>query len=284
MMKPEWAYLDLLKKALSFSLWPEPDVPLDVLDSFGTYSPTRQEQIRSALDLLLPQLPTGFVLGLHRPELSFTDTANGSHWPVLADTMVGRKRLDSLQSLVESVFARRIPGSLLEAGVWRGGCSILMKAMVELYGEDRAVYLLDSFAGLPKPELPELQGEMVFSEIDYLAVSEGFVRARFEAYGITTNGIHFVSGWFKDTVPALARKIGPIAILRLDGDMYESTKVCLDHLYDKVSPGGFIIIDDYMLFYCRKAVDEFRAARGIDDPLSWPDTTSVFWQKGYGSS
>ena len=126
------------------------------------------------------------------------------------------------------------------------------------------VYACDSFEGLPKPDTknyPADDGDGHY-QIDNLKVSEEVVRANFHKYGVL-DGVVFVKGWFKDTMPELKKQIQRIAILRLDGDMYESTVNVLDNLYDLVVCGGFIIIDDYCLKNCKTAIDEFIQDKGI---------------------
>jgi hypothetical protein len=92
--------------------------------------------------------------------------------------------------------------------------------------------------------------------------------------------VKFLKGWFKDTLPLAP--IERLALMRLDGDYYESTWDALNNLYDKLSIGGFVIIDDYgedSWTYCRKAVDDFRRERGIADPLVRVDKPCSFWRK-----
>jgi hypothetical protein len=93
--------------------------------------------------------------------------------------------------------------------------------------------------------------------------------------------IHFHQGWFQDTIPQLGKEPSQIAVLRLDGDWYDSTKICLDHLFDRVPSGGVIILDDYFAWEgCKKATDEFRDARGITEDLIRVDVDCAYWVKG----
>ena len=104
------------------------------------------------------------------------------------------------------------------------------------------------------------------------------VKANFDRFDLLDARVEFLPGWFKDTLPDAG--IGQIALLRADGDLYESTIQILDNLYDKVAPGGFVIIDDYKSWPpCKKAVDEFRARHGIDAPIHDVDWTGVYWIK-----
>ena len=103
------------------------------------------------------------------------------------------------------------------------------------------------------------------------------VQANFERYDLMDDQVRFLKGWFRDTLHLAP--IERLAVLRLDGDMYESTMDALTALYGKVSPGGFVIVDDYFLPNCRQAIGDFRAARGIDEPIQEIDGNGVFWEK-----
>lgn len=202
----------------------------------------------------------------------------GGDWPDTAETMIGHLRLDNIEECARAVFSDHVPGDFLEAGVWRGGACIFMRALLDLEEGNRTVWVADSFEGLPPPnaeQYPIDTGDGHHT-VAVLRVGLDEVRANFERYGFLDDRVRFLKGWFKDTLP------GPVvrlALLRLDGDMYESTIQTLEALYDHVSPGGFIIVDDYSLTGARKATDDFRAARGISVPLTYIDWTGVFWRK-----
>jgi O-methyltransferase len=207
---------------------------------------------------------------------------DGKDWPTEAETMIGLNRLDNLQYCICDVLEKSVPGDLVETGVWRGGASILMRAVLEAYGDRRRqIWLADSFQGLPEPDgqqYPADAGDQHHSLSSYLAVSVEKVKANFARYALLDSRVHFLEGWFKDTLPSAP--VDRIAVLRLDADMYESTIEALLYLYDKVSPGGFVIVDDYgALPNCRRAVDDFRTSRGICEPLITIDWTGVYWRK-----
>lgn len=208
--------------------------------------------------------------------------AVGVDWPVDAETMVGVARLDNLAWCIGRVLADGVPGDLIETGVWRGGATILMRAALKAMGDtDRQVWVADSFAGLPKPDgerYPADAGDEHWTKTE-LAVPVEAVQANFARYGLLDERVRFLVGWFADTLPAAP--IEALAVLRLDGDMYGSTIEALDVLYPKLSPGGFCIVDDYgAVPGCRSAVDDYRAAHGIDAPITWVDWTGVWWRKG----
>ncbi|HEY3908641.1 MAG TPA: TylF/MycF family methyltransferase [Stellaceae bacterium] len=205
--------------------------------------------------------------------------AVGRDWPSQAHTMIGLARLRNLRALCERALAEGTPGDFIETGVWRGGACILMRGILQVYGDAaRRVFVADSFCGLPPPNPSEYAADEDDPHHTYaqLAVSRQQVEDNFRRYGLLDDRVVFLEGWFKDTLPAAP--IERLAVLRLDGDMYESTIQALDALYHKVSPGGFVIIDDYLLTPCAKAVDHFRAARGVTAPLNNIDDAAVWWQ------
>ena len=206
----------------------------------------------------------------------------GLDWPAEAETMIGMQRLTSLQHCVETVLAEDIPGDLIECGVWRGGACILMRAVLAAYGDEtRSVWLADSFQGVPRSDPENYQADKgIRAEFaaGILGVSEAEVRANFERYGLLDNQVRFLPGWFKDTLDDAP--IDRIAVLRLDGDLYESTIQALDALYPRLSPGGFCIIDDYQAVNaCEQAVTDYRAKHGISAEIVDIDGTGVLWRK-----
>lgn len=251
------AYLELLKKSLC--------------DLLGYHTLSAELQ------------PDGSVAAAILPDSMRERRETGGDWPLNGTTMVGMRRLDHLQRCVEAVVSDEVEGDLIETGVWRGGASILMRATLRVLGaEQREVWVADSFEGLPESrpeEFPADAGDRHHS-YDFLAVSEAEVRAAFERYELLDHRVRFLKGWFSDTLPPL-KGASRWSLLRLDGDMYESTMVSLESLYPDLSPGGYVVIDDYgALAQCRQAVEDFRLANGIDDPLERIDWTGVAWRKG----
>ena len=205
----------------------------------------------------------------------------GLDWPHQAFTMIGRARLRSLRQCCEQVLHEQIPGDLVETGIWRGGACIMMTAVLAAYEcTDRTVWGFDSFQGLPPPneqQFPADRGDELY-RFPQLAVSLEEVTENFRRVGLLSDQVKLVKGWFKDTVPDAP--IEQIAILRLDGDLYESTIQVLEALYSKLSPGGFCIIDDYgAMNSCKAAVDDFRRDREIVEPLVDIDGKGVLWRK-----
>ncbi|MCG7609079.1 macrocin O-methyltransferase [Mycolicibacterium sp. (ex Dasyatis americana)] len=206
----------------------------------------------------------------------------GIDWPAEAETMIGMQRLTSLQHCVETVLAEDIPGDLIECGVWRGGACILMRAVLAAYGDEtRSVWVADSFEGLPPADPANYKadkGLKTQSLAGILGVPETEVRANFQRYGLLDDQVRFLPGWFKDTLHDAP--IERIAVLRIDGDLYESTIQALEALYPRLSPGGFCIIDDYHdLKPCREAVTDYRTEHQISAEIVDIDGTAVLWRK-----
>jgi O-methyltransferase len=258
-------YLDLLKRCLTRSIFPAYSHPL--------YEPPPEVQEWLAV--------MGYDVVMHE---QFDPIAReyGMDWPVDAETMVGMKRLDSLQECVVDVLEQDVPGDLIETGVWRGGSSILMRAVLAAYGDrTRRVWVADSFQGLPVVDRGrgrQLPGDTL-SEYANLAVSLETVQSNFARYGLLDDQVRFLRGWFSDTLPKAP--LGKLAVARLDGDLYESTMDALSVLYPKLSVGGYLIVDDLSIKQCRDAVDDYRQARGINELIVTVDWTGGYWKKAW---
>lgn len=205
----------------------------------------------------------------------------GRDLPSTAHTMIGLKRLDNLQFCVEDVLANNIPGDLIETGVWRGGATIFMRAILKAHGvEDRVVWVADSFEGVPPPNnenYPSDAGDRLYTH-KALKVSMEQVKENFERYGLRDKHVRFLQGWFRETLPN--SPIERLAVMRLDGDLYESTMDALVHLYPKLSPGGYVIVDDYgAIANCRQAVEDYRVLHGIKEEIVWVDWTAIYWRR-----
>lgn len=205
----------------------------------------------------------------------------GWDWPSKAFTMVGVRRLANFRKLVETVILEGIPGDIVETGVWRGGACILARAVLRAYGvTDRKVVACDSFEGLPPPNEAEYPADEGSNLHDYsqLAVSLERVKDHFDRFGLLDDQVVFVKGWFRDTMKDVPSE--RIAVLRLDGDMYESTIDPLEHLFDRVPQGGFVIVDDYLIVpACKQAVHDFLDARGLSPEIIQIDSIGAYFRK-----
>lgn len=201
--------------------------------------------------------------------------------PTVAHTMVGLDRLNNLRRLTQLVLDENIPGDFIETGVWRGGCCILMRGILAVNKIcDRKIYLADSFAGVPppRPDVYPADRDLRLDLSTELAVPCETVKENFRRYGLLDDQVMFVEGLFSKTLPEL--NAGPFALERLDGDLYESTYIALQCLYPKLSPGGFLIVDDYgVIKACRQAVDDYRTEHDIDAPIEWIDRTGIWWRR-----
>lgn len=283
-------YLDLLKSSLLNTIYLENDVRMlyvcgtlllgknieaVALRNIGKYRPDLVVRIRKGRQEGRP-----WAVMMEKDKAGNDRKLNLRNVAEFAHTMVGRKRLDNITDCLDRIREDRIPGDLIETGVWRGGACILMRAYLEIWEmPGRIVWAADSFEGLPVPSLPEDAGwDLSIDKEPILAITLEEVQENFRRYGLLDDRVRFLKGWFKDTLPQAP--VGPLALLRLDGDLYESTRDAIEALYDKVSPGGFIVVDDYGDFEpCRKAIDEFRQKRGITEPLVAVDWSCSYWRK-----
>jgi O-methyltransferase len=218
-----------------------------------------------------------------RPGADGATRAVGRDWPPHAETMVGLARLANVRDLTVAALADGVPGDLVETGVWRGGTAIYLRAILAALGDaGRTVWACDSFEGLPEADAERYPVDVPLRLHEHreLAVGVHRVMANFARYGLLDDQVRFVPGWFRDTLPKLAADLDAIAVLRLDGDMYESTIDALTHLEPLVAPGGFVIVDDYNgIEACRRAVSDHRERHGITAPLHEVDWTAVWWRK-----
>ena len=273
-MQPADRYLDLLAKSVLDELYAENEFRLIYLrrclqeiESFDN---------RVYLDTRAHPQWGRFAEGRHTGRFLDDDLEN-SGFP---HTMIGRVRLEHLRWCLDRVVRGEVPGDLMECGVWRGGAALFMRGFLAANGiAGRTVWLADSFAGLPPPSLPQDEGEDMSAAVyPMLAVPLETVRETFARYGLLDAQVRFLPGWFRDTLPG--SPVGSLALLRIDADLYESTRDVLANLYDRVSPGGFVIVDDYhCMETCRRAVDDFRADRQLSEPLQRIDWTAVYWRK-----
>jgi hypothetical protein len=260
-------YLDLLKKCLVNSIYEDTPAPV-------------------------------FIDGKFTSQYSRERRSAGRDWPSKAHTMIGLHRLNNLHSLARKVLEEGIEGDFLEAGVWRGGATIFMRGLLKAYAvKDRLVWVADSFCGFPpadkissrsytSAELRTVITSIETGDPEWKAALETLragttledVKTNFERYGLLDEQVCFLAGFFSDTLPSAPIK--KLAILRADGDLYDSTYQILDNLYPRVSPGGYLIIDDYhTLTECRQAVHDYLSATRRNVQLKEIDADAVFWQK-----
>jgi len=210
---------------------------------------------------------------------------DGSAWPPgsQALSMAGQRRLDHIVALIATVVSERVPGHFIETGVWRGGMSFLAAKTLDVLGtKARRVYLCDSFSGIPdqtaygKNRKHAAQaGHEQDGRAHKLEIlndnSETRVRRDAALFEISPERVRFVPGYFNESLPALMAREpdATFAVIRLDGDTYWSTYEALETLYPHLSPGGFVVIDDYTDWAgCRVAVDTYRTYHKISSPIA----------------
>lgn len=204
-------------------------------------------------------------------------------------SLVGIGGLEASFEETQRLNREKISGDFVELGVARGGAAALLSlgAFDKEAPEKRRVYLFDSYEGLPEPGANDtLEDNTTGDHVrplpkgSCLGTLEDVHNTLFGAFDLPKDRISFIKGWFENTVPVEAPKLGKIALLRIDGDWYESTKVCLDHLYDRVSPGGSVVIDDYLSCVgCKRAVDEFVINRNLQIELKGDGRGGCFFVK-----
>jgi hypothetical protein len=260
-------YIDLVKRCV-LNL-PYVDVELNPIQPYGRVRSVVLKLFRAA----------GIQLAHHRHG-DYARRIDGIDFSDVAHTMLSMKRLDNVQFCIETVLREHIPGDVIETGVMRGGTTILMRAILKAHDvSDRIVWAADSFEGLPAPNVekyPEDAGA-AWHLRPLTDVGLDAIRRNFDRYGLLDDQVRFLKGWFRDTLATAP--VERLAVLRLDGDLYESTMDALEPLYPRVSTGGFVIVDDYNLPACRRAIDDFRLAKGVHDPIMPIDGAGSYWRK-----
>jgi O-methyltransferase len=205
-------------------------------------------------------------------------------------TMTTAVRCRTLWDLCNKVTADGRDGAFVECGVWRGGSAAIMGLAAQHSGVPRKLHLFDSFEGLPEPTGVDGASAASYSggrtsgnlkPIDQCVANrsevEGFLH---DTVGLDRENTIFHQGWFQNTVPADAPRLGPIAVLRLDGDWYDSTRICLEHLFPFLVSGGILILDDYFAWEgCAKATNEYRTRHNIETPITRIDVDCAYWIK-----
>ncbi len=283
-------YINLLKSSLLNELYIENEakIVLAVHSIIGNLKlePSSflgvKERESALINLLKDNKSSGNTLKLNSklPDGTFLAVPEARNLTELSHTMIGRKRLDNIQFAIETIIHEDIPGDLIETGIWRGGACIFMKGCLLAFGDNtRTIWAADSFQGVPEPTWEQDAGfDISENVLPILTVSIEEVKELFGRYQLLDDRVKFIEGWFRDTLPNAP--IEKLSLLRLDGDLYESTMDALIPLYDKVVKGGFIIVDDYHSCPpCKKAITDFMAQNNIQIPLITVDGHAVYWRK-----
>jgi O-methyltransferase len=271
--EPADLYLELLKKSLCGCM--HEHVLYPVAPAAGGVKNRVFEPIRRVL------ASRGFVLARKmeiRPE---TFSESPPPYNPVADTLIGPQGLQNIRDCVEDVLDRGIPGDLIEAGAWRGGATVFMRALLQVRGDTaRTVWVADSFQGMPTPGALGHEADIdeeYWAELTWLDIPLDQVKRTFERYGLLDERVQFLTGWFGETLPSAP--IEKLALIRLDADMYGSTMDALTALYPRLSVGGYVIVDDYWLPKCRAAVDDYRREHEITDEIKLVDRAIAYWRR-----
>lgn len=191
-------------------------------------------------------------------------------------------RCNHLWDVLETIHKDKVLGDLVETGVYKGGTSLIMAQANKFFKMGKTLWCCDSFEGCPDPKETKLGAhkEELHGKGDF-SCPQDTVETNLRKFDLLDNNVKFVKGWFEDTMPSLP--VNQIALLRFDGDLYSSTLDVLNNLYDKVSKGGFVIIDDYCLVACKDAVTEFLEERNLtitlNPPIGTTDSCGSWWRK-----
>lgn len=199
-----------------------------------------------------------------------------------SQTLVSQERFSTIENFFKHAKKEDLKGDVVECGTWKGGTFAYM-CHICLTADLGTCWGLDSFEGLPDPSDEDGQKAKVrMKRPNKLEASISDVNKSLSLIGIDPENelIKIVKGFFESSVPETKKKIKKISLLRLDGDWYDSTKICLENFYDLVVDGGMIVIDDYGHWEgCKKAVDEFRQKKEITTKLQKTDYTEYTWIK-----
>ena len=236
--------------------------------------------LKRSLCGMVDEDPSAEVSWRPASQYDYTEREMGRDWPQTAVTMIGLKRLNNIEYCINNILVDGIKGDFIETGVWRGGACIFMRGMLRALGIiDRTVWLADSFQGFP-PEgylhRRDDRGLASQPEQKLLSVSLDEVIHNFERYRLMDMQVQFLQGWFAETLPG---PVEQLSLLRLDGDLYQSTMDALNALYPLLSLGGYCIIDDWNIKNCTDAVNEYLGAHRLNPKIRQIDGHSVFWRK-----
>ncbi|HEX5095527.1 MAG TPA: TylF/MycF/NovP-related O-methyltransferase, partial [Acidimicrobiia bacterium] len=256
-------YLALLKRTLLDEVYIENEVRLQYLaDCITKNRPVDETQLRDPVRYLKQQ-----TAGLEsvRATGALGDAA-GTGASFLPYTDMGRARLDHLEHALDVIRREDISGDLVDCSTGRGGGGIFMRGYLDAYQvPDRLVWVVDRFR-------VHARGA---GSLD-LGTDLNQVRDAFARFDVFDDRVRFVQGDYGETLKGTAT--GAIALLRIGADSDDAGAI-LERLYPRLAAGGFVVVDDYASPACRARVDEYRAARGLTEPLDRIDASAVSWRK-----
>jgi O-methyltransferase len=191
-------------------------------------------------------------------------------------TLTRSSRLNVLYTLVRDLDRRGVSGDIVECGVCRGGS---VAVMARAGDNARGLHLFDSFKGLPPPG--DKDGRMARERFhgEWCAGSVDDVRGLLGRLSVPESRVRFHEGWFQDTLP-VANDVTGIALLHIDADWYDSVILCLRTFYDRVAPGGYVVLDDFGRWEgCTRATKDFLDERGLAGRVSVRNPPFHYFQK-----
>jgi len=199
-------------------------------------------------------------------------------------TMLSNERLQALLEGAKKICVADIEGNFVECGVAAGGSSALLAWVIKKYSvRPRVVYSFDTFEGMPPPDEKDTHAGIPAHKTGW---GEGTCAAPLESLQLAARSlgvaelIRPVKGLFQETLPVTKDEIGPIGLLHLDGDWYDSTRAILDNLYEQTAPGAYLQVDDYGYWEgCRKAIDEFEQAKQVSFVRHKIDGTGIWFER-----
>ena len=273
--RPETLYLDLLNSLLINAPYLDDEERIYYLRRCIDGQERFDYHVLHDITRHFPRVHREFERSRHIGQFPFRKIHNSG----FNHSMIGRVRMDHLHRCMDAIRTESLPGDLMECGVWRGGACIFLQGYLRVFGMlDRDLFVADSFEGLPSPREKD-RLNLSRQRFPELAVRQEDVEENFRRYGLLDPNVVFLPGWFEESLPVAP--VNELALLRLDGDLYSSTMDALIHLYDRVVPGGFVIVDDYRnIRECREAVNDFFRSRGERRPqVEKIDWTAVYWRK-----
>ena len=198
-------------------------------------------------------------------------------------SMCARKEVDQMEYLLRDIIKRKVPGVIVETGSWRCGMVAWCAALLDQLEPQstRGVCAFDAFGEFPKATAGSAKDASIHPLVEFLFEKPwdfNRILTELRSRSLLSRRMTFAKGLFENTVPA--SDFDAIAILRLDGDYYDSTMLVLKHYYKRLSHGAWVVIDDYNnpFLGCRQAVDEFRSRNGITSPIIDTHGGSVYWR------
>jgi cephalosporin hydroxylase len=262
-------YLNLLKGAVLHLHYLEDELRIEhLLKQVATGKPVSARKVSDPARFMKNEL-AGLQRARQTGELPDDHAESNGAPGSLAYTSIGRVRLDHLERCLEVIRDEAVEGDLVECGTGRGGSAVFLRGFLEAYALSRPrLWVADRFGGGSAPS----EEETPRFSTDLNTVREAFAR-----FGLLDGRVVFLQGPSSRTLSEAP--IEKVALVRIDGHDPEEIEATLEAVYDKVTLGGFVVVDDYGAPECQAAVDRFRSERGVIDRLERIDWSGAWWRK-----